>query len=242
MKRVAIVQSSYVPWKGYFDIINMVDEFIIYDEVQFTKRDWRNRNKIKTAKGTDWLTIPVVTKGRYEQRIRDTEIADPWADQHWTRIEHSYRKARHFQRYCDDIKALYATASEKRLLSEVNLAFLAGISRLVEIQAQFKWSDEYESHGTKTERLVSLCKAAGATSYLSGPSARDYIDAAMFENAGIELVYMDYSGYPEYTQLYPPFEHGVTILDLIFNQGEASPKFMKSFGRAQADVLGVQTV
>jgi len=96
-KRIAAIQSSYIPWKGYFDAINVVDEFILLDEVQFTKRDWRNRNKIKTSQGIQWLTIPVAVKGRYLQRIDETRIADSgWAQRHWSTLTHTYRRAAAF--------------------------------------------------------------------------------------------------------------------------------------------------
>jgi hypothetical protein len=228
-KRVAIIQSNYIPWKGYFDIINQVDEFILYDDRQYTRRDWRNRNLIKTGHGLHWLTIPVHVKGRYKQRIDETLISDPeWVDRHWKTIEQAYSTAPHFKTYRDEIAALYAASVETRL-SEVNRRFLEAISRLLGIRATFAWCTDYEASGARTARLVSLCRSAGAGVYLSGPAARAYIDEALFREAGIELTYMDYSGYPEYPQLNGPFEHGVTILDLLFNVGADAPRYMKSF-------------
>jgi hypothetical protein len=235
-KRVAIVQSCYIPWKGYFDLINLVDEFILYDDRQYTRRDWRNRNRIKTPQGTQWLTIPVKVKGRYEQRIDETLIDDPrWADRHWMTLEHNYSAAPHFNDYAETVSALYSRAQEP-LLSAVNRAFIEAICALLRIETAFSWSSEYEAEGTKTDRLVSLCKAARATTYLSGPSAKEYMDEGLFEAAGIELEYMDYSGYPEYPQLHPPFEHEVTILDLLFNTGPEAPGFMKSLAARKSAV------
>ena len=228
-KRVAIIQSNYIPWKGYFDIINQVDELILYDDRQYTRRDWRNRNLIKTPRGLHWLTIPVHVKGRYTQRIDETLINDPqWPARHWKTIEQTYSRAPHFETFRDAIGGLYAESVEARL-SDVNRRFLEGISRLLGIGTRFAWSTDYEAGGDRTERLVSLCRGAGATEYLSGPSARDYIDEAQFREAGIRLTYVDYSGYPEYPQLDGPFEHGVTILDLLFNTGPNAPAYMKSF-------------
>jgi WbqC-like protein family len=227
-KRVAIVQSCYIPWKGYFDLINMVDEFILYDDRQYTRRDWRNRNRIKTPQGSQWLTIPVEVKGRYYQRIDETKISQPgWADRHWKTLEHNYRAAVHFEDRAPAVEALYRDPPGPRL-SEVNRTFLEAICEILGIQAQLSWSTDYDAVGTKTERLVSLCRAAAATTYLSGPSAREYLDEALFIDAGISLEYIDYDGYPEYPQLHPPFEHEVTILDLIFNMGPKAPQFMKS--------------
>jgi hypothetical protein len=227
-KSVAIVQSSYIPWKGYFDIMASVDEFVLYDDRQFTRRDWRNRNRIKTPLGTQWLTIPVESKGRYEQRIDETLIGDPrWADRHWSTILHSYVRAPHFSDYRDALEELYGTSTERRL-SAANRRFLEAIAGLLGIRTSLSWSTDYEAEGAKTERLVSLCHAAGATEYVTGPRARDYLDDTAFEDAGIRLSYFDYSGYPEYEQLHPPFEHEVTVLDLILHTGAEAPQYMKS--------------
>ena len=229
-KRVAIVQSNYIPWKGYFDIINSVDEFILYDDRQYTRRDWRNRNLIKTEHGLRWLTVPVRVKGRFTQRIDETAVDDPaWAPRHWKTIEQAYVRAAHFGEYRDAVGAMYAGVAGCTLLSDVNRRLLEGICSLLGIETRISWSTDYDGAGDRTERLVSLCQAAGASEYLSGPSARAYIDETCFEAAGVRLVYADYSGYPEYPQLNGKFEHGVTILDLIFNAGPAATAYMKSF-------------
>jgi hypothetical protein len=231
-KSVAIVQSCYIPWKGYFDLISSVDEFILFDDRQFTRRDWRNRNRIKTPQGSQWLTIPVETKGRYHQRIDETVISDPgWARQHWKTIVHNYASAPSFPHYRERLEALYESASDPRL-SAVNRHFLEAINELLGIGTTLSWSTDYEAEGARTERLVSLCRAAEATHYLSGPSARSYLDEAAFADAGIEVSYFDYADYPEYEQLYAPFDHAVTILDLILNTGPDAPRYMKAVGAA----------
>jgi len=228
-KTVAIVQSSYIPWKGYFDLINLVDEFILYDDVQYTKRDWRNRNKIKTPSGLMWLTIPVEVKGKFFQKINETVISDPhWYKKHWKSIAYNYSNARYFSEYREIFEDLYLSCNEK-YLSRVNYRFLSAICRLLGIDTKLCWSTDYDLSGGKTERLVSLCKQAEATEYLSGPAAKDYIDEELFRNEGMVIRYMDYSGYPEYNQLFPPFEHHVSIIDLIFNEGPDAAKYMKSF-------------
>ncbi len=229
-KRVAIVQSNYIPWKGYFDLMNLVDEFILYDDVQYTRRDWRNRNKIKTPRGLRWLTIPVRVKGRYYQKVRETEVSDlGWGETHWQSIVHNYSRAGHFDTYRDLFEELYLGQSES-FLSRINYRFLTAICRLLGIRTKLAWSMDYAiTEGEKTERLVDLCKQAGATEYLSGPAAKAYMKEGLFEDEGIALRYMDYSGYPEYNQLFPPFEHGVSIVDLIFNEGPDAPRYMRSF-------------
>jgi hypothetical protein len=228
-KRVAIVQSCYIPWKGYFDLVNLVDEFILYDDRQYTKRDWRNRNRIKTPQGTQWLTIPVEVKGRYHQRIDETLVSDPnWAEQHWKTLQHVYAAAPHFDEYRDVVAGLYADPGGP-FLSKINRQFLAALCGVLGIDTKLSWSTDYDGGGTKTERLVSLCLAVGAKVYLSGPRAREYLEEQRFAEAGIGLEYMDYSDYPEYPQLHPPFDHNVTILDLFFNTGPEASGYLKSF-------------
>ena len=233
MKRVAILQSCYIPWKGYFDLINSVDEFILYDDCQYTRQDWRNRNRIKTPNGTRWLTIPVTIDGLYEQRLDETVVADPdWSSRHWDIVAQAYRKAPFFATYRDEIEAAYGRCASEPRLSAINRAFLETLCRLLGVETKLSWSTDYAASGSRTERVVSLCVHAHADLYLSGPRGRSYIDASLFEQAGVELTYFDYDGYPEYPQLYPPFEHTVTLLDLLFNVGPDAPSFMKTFTTA----------
>jgi hypothetical protein len=227
-KRIAILQSNYIPWKGYFDLINFVDEFIIYDTAQFTKNDWRNRNKIKTPNGQLWLSIPVVHN--FGQLIQDVVISDPtWSRKHWNSLSQNYAKAACFKFYKSRFEKLYRDCSGETRLSNINYRFMMEICEVLSIKTPVTWSSDYRLVEGRTERLVDLCKQAGADEYLSGPAARSYIDATRFAEAGIKLIYIDYSGYPEYPQIHPPFEHGVSIVDLIFNTGPEAPGYMKSF-------------
>jgi hypothetical protein len=233
MKRVAILQSCYIPWKGYFDLINSVDEFILFDDSQYTRQDWRNRNRIKTAHGPRWLTIPVRVDGLYQQRLNETYVADPnWASRHWDIVRQAYRKVPHFTDVAEEIEAAYKTCSSERRLSAINRSLLESVCRLLGINTKLSWSTDYAATGSRTERVVSLCEQADAGVYLSGPRGRDYIDEQLFERKGIGLLYFDYDGYPTYPQPHPPFEHKVTILDLLFSTGAEAPRFMKSFGAA----------
>lgn len=231
MKRVGMVQSSYIPWKGFFDLIDRCDEFLLLDEAQYTRRDWRNRNRIKTAAGVQWLTIPVVVKGRYHQRIDEVEIAErDWARSHLSTIVQAYASAPHLEEQRGWLENLYARAGELGRLSDVNRLFLEGACARLGIETTIRWSTDYESRETKTERLASLCEQAGATEYLSGPSARDYLDEERFAAAGIAVSYMDYDGYPEYPQPHPPFEHGVSILDLLLCTGTEARRYLRPEG------------
>ena len=228
-KKIAILQSNYIPWKGYFDLINMVDEFILYDDMQYTKRDWRNRNKIKTQNGLLWLTIPVEVKGKYFQRINETKISEKdWAKKHWQTIKSSYSKTKYFKEYKDIFEELYLTCDEE-YLSQINYKFITTINEILGIKTKLRWSSEFELVDGQTEKLLGICKDCNADIYLSGPAAKDYFDEELAKQENIKVEWMDYSGYKEYEQLNPPFEHGVSILDLIFNEGSNSTKFMRSF-------------
>lgn len=228
-RRVAIVQSNYIPWKGYFDLINSVDEFILYDDVQYTKRDWRNRNRIKTRHGLLWLTIPVEVKGKFSQRVNEVRVhGDAWASEHWKTIRHNYSPSPHFARYETTLARLYGTL-DTNSLSEINHRFLTAICDLLGIHTRISQSSDYELVGGRTERLVHLCQQAGGREYLTGPSAKAYLKEDLFAREGIRVVYMDYSGYPEYRQRFSPFEHAVSVIDLIFNEGPNAPRYMRSF-------------
>jgi hypothetical protein len=228
MKRVAIVQSNYIPWKGYFDLIRLSDEFILYDDVQYTRRDWRNRNRVKTPRGLQWLTIPVEVKGKYNQRVRDTRISDlSWGSHHWRVLTHNYAKAPFFKAYKDVFELLYL-GNLPPLLSNVNRLFLDAICPLLDIRTPIRWSHEFNLADGRSERLLEICLATAATEYLSGPAAKGYLDEALFAAAGVDVIWMDYAGYPSYPQLFGEFEHGVTVLDLLFNVGTDAPRFMKA--------------
>jgi hypothetical protein len=225
-KTVAIVQSNYIPWKGYFDLIDGVDEFILLDDVQYTRRDWRNRNRLKSPQGVRWLSIPVQVKGRYQQRIDETLIDDPrWAERHWATLLSWYRRAPFFEHYRAELEALYLDTHEERL-SSVNRRFVSGLCRLLGISTSLSWSSDYGASGQKTERLLEICLAAGARRYVSGPAAHAYLEEERFHAEGIEVVWMSYEGYPTYPQLHPPFEHRVSILDLLLNTGEQARQYM----------------
>ena len=226
MKTIVILQSNYIPWKGYFDLMNDADEFILFDDRQYTRQNWRNRNQVKAEGGPRWLTIPVINRS-LEQRIDETYIADrAWASKHWQTLAQLYRGAPHFVTYAPRIEALYRSAADEQMLSQVNRLFLEGIGDMLGLKTALRWSSEFPAADGKTERLVSLCKATGADRYISGPAARDYIDPDCFARAGIELTFKSYEGYPEYPQQHPPFTHGVTVLDLLFSVGPDAPWYV----------------
>jgi hypothetical protein len=228
-KRIAILQSNYIPWKGYFDLIRSVDEFILFDDVQYTRSDWRNRNRIKTPHGVKWITIPVRIKGKFGQTIAQTVVSDPdWAVKHWEIIKYNYARSPFFNHFRDAIESIYLDGRETNL-SKINERFLSAICKLLSVSTKISRSTDYEQIEGKTERLVSLCRQAGASEYFSGPAGKDYIQTQLFEGAGIKIHFADYGDYPPYPQLFPPFEHRVSILDLLFNTGPDALRYMKAF-------------
>ncbi len=200
---------------------------MLYDDVQFTRRDWRNRNAIKSPDGVRWLTIPVAVKGKYLQKINETAISDPgWRERHLAALRHTYAKAPHFREYFPWIESVYQKLTSAQL-SQVNRLLIEAVCERLDIRTKIGSSSEYRLVAGKNERLVDLCLQAGATHYLSGPSARSYLDERAFVERGVRVEWMDYEGYPEYPQLYPPFEHKVSILDLILHTGSQAARYVR---------------
>lgn len=222
--KAAIIQSNYLPWKGYFDIIHDVDTFVFLDDVQYTHRDWRNRNKIKTPGGTKWISVPVV--GGINQLIYEVKIdySQDWREKHKRMIHHCYASAPYYENYKSEIFEIFSKKFE--FLSELNIYSIQKISEILDINTEFLHSKDIGMTGTKDDKLISICQAIGADSYLSGPAAQNYIQEYKFINSNIELYYKDYSGYPDYSQRWGSFEHAVSIIDLIFNCGERSTHYI----------------
>lgn len=230
-KIVLITQSNYLPWKGYFDLIRAVDEMIILDSVQYTRRDWRNRNIIKTPNGPLWLTVPVEVKGRYQQTIDETMIADDsWAEKHLRSIELAYKRAAGFQAVTPWLTETLSSASSISGLSRMNEHLIRAICGRLDIATPIRHCTDILDRAAllamdPTERLLELSKAAGATVYVSGPAAKDYLDVGRFNSHGIEVCWADYSDYPEYPQLWGAFDHRVSIVDLLLNTGAEAAAF-----------------
>jgi hypothetical protein len=230
MKRIAILQSDYIPWKGYFDIIRSAEEIILLDNVQYTKRDWRNRNIIKTANGLKWLTIPVKVKGLFNQLICETEtVNNRWTENHWETIKRNYDKSDFFNQYFVFFQETYSIVSKYNRLSEINRLFIDLIIAILQIKTTIRSSLEFAVQGKGSERILNICLEAGASEYITGPSGLNYLEKERFKDAGINIVVADYSFYPEYCQLYPPFDHNVSIIDLIFNTGTEAITYMRKF-------------
>jgi hypothetical protein len=219
--KCVILQPSYIPWRGYFHQIAKADVFVFYDDVQYDKRGWRNRNRIKTPHGSQWLTIPVHSKGAQTHHILINEIPicwdNNWNKDHYLTLESVYAKAPFFERYKPLLQDFYAR--EPELLADFTIETTQALAHALGIQGtEFLRASSLDVEGSKTDRLIHILSRLGADHYISGPSARDYIEAQKFEAAGITLEYMHYD-YPEYPQLYPPFDPQVSILDLMFMTG-----------------------
>ena len=223
-----ILQPSYIPWRGYFDLIHEADVFVFYDDVQYDKHGWRNRNRIKTTQGTQWLTIPVLAKGNVSGGllIKDVAIAptQDWAKKHLASLRQSYVRAPFFAEYAPLVEQILSKRHER--LADLTIASTIALARALGIQhTRFVRSSELGVDGGKTERLVRLMQHLGADRYLSGPSARDYIEPELFARADITLDYKVYD-YPEYEQLHPPYDPQVTILDLLFMKGPDAHRYV----------------
>lgn len=224
--KVGVVQSSYIPWRGYFDLIDNVDLFVFYDDVQFSKGSWRNRNRIKTARGLSWVTVPV-RHTSLGQLICDTEIeySLDWEEKQLGQFRAAYAQAPYFRLAMDFLEA--ALVRKFRTISELNVLLTRQLSEFLGIRTQLTMSSQLPVQGAKTDRLLMLLKAAGATAYVSGPTARDYLDEAQFRDAGIALEYKSYD-YEPYPQQWGAFEGAVSVLDLIANCGPESRRWLHS--------------
>ncbi len=223
--RVVVLQSNYIPWKGYFDLIHDADVFCFYDEVQYTKNDWRNRNKIYSKNGLQWLTIPI-HKDAVKQKISEVLLPDNWQKDHYKTLQLSYSRAPFFGQLKELMDDLYVNSSFKTL-SEFNHYSTKKIAEYLGITTRFDNSANYKLKDDKLERLISLLCDLKATEYISGPAAKDYLTGHedLFTEKGIKLSYKSYSGYKPYKQLIEPFEHGVSILDLIANVERSQIKY-----------------
>jgi WbqC-like protein len=223
-----ILQPNYIPWRGYFHQIQKADVFVFYDCVQYDDRGWRNRNQIKTPRGLQWLTIPVRSKGAQTAAIPIKDIAmvwdAPWNKKHWAALTQNYGKAPHFKRYAPLLEPFYAR--QDVLLADFTCDLTIAIARELGLtRTEFLRSSSLPAQGAKTERLLSILKHLGARHYISGPSAKDYMELDRFAAANISVEFMEYN-YPPYPQQFGAFEPAVSILDLLFNVGPDAAKFI----------------
>ncbi len=226
-QKLLVLQSNYISWKGYFDAINMADVFVVYDEMQYTKNDWRNRNTIKAKEGLQWLTIPVQLN--FGQKINETQVNySKWYKKHWKTLVQNYSKAKYFKEIEELLYPLYSKEISNNL-TEINMAFIRQINEYLGISTKIIRSKDLVFEGDKNEKLVQICKQLNCSHYISGPAAKTYMDMQLFKHNNITVEFLDYSGYKEYGQMFGDFEHYVSILDLLFNEGENAINYMKTF-------------
>jgi len=225
--RCVILQPSYIPWRGYFDLIHRADIFVFYDDVQYDKHGWRNRNRIKTPQGSQWLTIPVLSRGATEGiAIKDVRVNrnTEWSRKHLSTLRQNYARAPYYDELLPWLERVYADPPS--LLAELTVAMTIEMAAMLGITAtRFVRSSELGIGGGKTERLAAIARHFGCSEYLSGPSAKSYIEPEVFAEAGITLEYIEYH-YPEYPQLHPPYDPHVSILDLLFMTGRNASRFI----------------
>ena len=224
--RVAILQPSYLPWLGFFDQMHRSDQFVLYDDVQFTRRDWRNRNRIRVREGSAWLTVPVIQKNKYDQTLLETKIdnSTSWKRKHLESIRSHYSKTPYFELHFPWCEQIFK--HEWKYLLDLSLETIHYLKGQLKIDTPLLRSSELETTGNKAERLIAICKQLGATHYLSGDSARNYISNEAFSTQGIDLEYQEYQ-HPQYPQRYEGFVPFLSTLDLLFNCGEKSLDILK---------------
>lgn len=224
--RLVILQPFYLPYSGVFEQVRHADKWVIYDDVQFVRRNWQSRNKIKTQNGTRWLTVPV--QHDRGQAIVDAEIADQhWRDEHWSAIHHAYARAPHHAWVEENLRAFYER--DWSHLAELNVETFMTLCDMVEVGAEFIRSSEHHLPGSGTERILNYCLELGASNYLSGPSARNYLDEESFADRGIELEYFDFE-HPTYSQLHGEFVPYLSVIDLLANEGPRSGEVLVGHG------------
>jgi len=226
MMRVGIIQSSFMPWRGYFDLIDDVDIFVFYDDVQFTRRDWRNRNRFKTARGSVWVTVPVqyADQNATIDKVK-IDYSQPWVSKWFRLLEHNYSKTRFGRHYISELAAVMEKRPE--YLTELNILLIRWVMGVLNIETETILSNQLEVEGSKTERLLSIVEQVGGTHYLSGPSAKNYIDSSLFSNSDVGLAYKSYD-YAYYEQLFPPFDGFVSVFDMLCSRGENARELLKS--------------
>ncbi len=226
--KCVILQPSYIPWRGYFHLIQKADLFVFYDDVQYDKDGWRNRNKIKTPEGTRWLTIPVRSGGKFanQTQIRAMEMLwdKPWNKNHRQTLHQFYRKAPFYRKYSDLLDGIYEP--QQKLLADFTIESTVRLAREIGIEhTRFMRSSELKAEGAKTDRLISILKKVGANHYISGPSAKSYLEEEKLAQAGITFEYMRYE-YAAYEQLYGAYEPQVSILDVLLMTGPEAPRLI----------------
>jgi hypothetical protein len=227
---LAVLQPGYLPWLGYFDQMRRADYFVIYDDVQFDKNGWRNRNRVKSATGPLWLTVPVLLKGLNKPTINQVKINNQvkWANKHIRSLQQLYAKAPYRDRYLPDLETLLN--QEWQEIIDLDMALAAYLATCLEIDTPVIRASTLNIEGGQSERLLKICQHFQVDHYLSGNSAQDYLDAALFKENGVEVVWQDYEC-PQYPQLFPPFVSHLSTIDFLMNCGPDGAALLRNTAR-----------
>ncbi|MBL8150702.1 MAG: WbqC family protein [Blastocatellia bacterium] len=230
--RIVILQPGYIPWLGFFDQLHRADIFVVYDDVQYTRRDWRSRNRIKAHSGEHWLSVPVKNHGKFDQLIKDAEIdySQKWTRKHLGAISTYYKQAPFFEEYFPQLESLLN--SSPKLLLELDLQLIKECAQWLGITTPLVLASTLNAEGRSSERLISICKKLAATDYLTGKAAQSYLDEKLFSEAGITVEYHEYA-HPRYRQLHGEFIPYMSVIDLLFNHGLESLPILT--GRVKID-------
>ncbi|MGH9516580.1 MAG: WbqC family protein [Terriglobales bacterium] len=231
--KIAINQPTYLPWMGYFDLIDQVDLFVILDNVQFVKQSWQQRNRIRTGNGLQWLTVPVAFRGRLGQLIKDVEIRDrEFARGHIRAIELAYRRSLFFAQYFPSLRERLQELREGLLL-DLNLGLISWALEILKIKTPLIRASSLGATGKRTELLANICEVVGATEYFSPLGSAEYLlaEQALLRQRGIDISFQNYQ-HPQYRQVFKPFEPFASVIDLIFNCGEQALAVIRG-GRSQ---------
>ncbi len=238
---VAIHQPNFIPWLGFFHKMSCADVFVLLDTVPFTKNSYQNRVRIKTAQGEQWLTVPVLTKGRFGQLTNEVEInsATAWQKTHLATLRTNYSRAPHMAEVMTWLEPLYNDTSS--LLATFNRGIIEVIHQRLGFHADLVLASSLGCSGAGSELLLRLVQAVGGDLYLSGPSGRSYLDLGLFEAAGIAVQFHDFR-HPLYPQLFGDFVPGLSIIDLFMNVGVAASARYLSQPAALPDIVAAQTM
>lgn len=234
----AVMQPTFLPWIGYFDLIDQVDVFVLLDTVQFEKQSWQQRNRVRSASGLEWITVPVFITGRFGQPIRDVEIKPgSFPGKHIKTLKQHYSGCDYFSDYAQPLEEILATARAHRSLARLNIDLIAWMASALGIGTRFVTASELEASGSRSERLVSILRQLNAEGYVSPRGSLDYLmeDRQTFLDARMPVTLQTYS-HPEYRQRYRPFQAGASAVDLLFNEGPAAGSIMRS-GRGRPEPI-----
>lgn len=225
--RAVILQPMYLPWIGYFNLIDQSDVFVFLDDVQFSVQSWQQRNKIKTSQGWLWLTVPILRE--FGSKIKEIKVNNNinWSKKHWASVRQNYSKAPYFKEYSKPFEEIYS--QEWEYLADLDITLIKVITTTLGLKTEFVLSSELAVEGEKTERVINILEKLGASEYISGPAAKSYIEVEKFTEAGITLYWHEYE-HPVYPQLYGEFIPYLSVIDLLFNCGPESKRYIRKGG------------